>query len=161
MVCWEEIDQEAFLTMYYFEDFPVGAVFDLGTITVTEEEIISYARQFDPQYFHVDPERARDSIFGGLVASGWHSTSLFMRLFVDTLLSQTDSIASPGVDEVRWLRPVRPGDTLRGRFTVIAASPSKSRPTMGVVRSRCEMFNQHDELVMTIAGIHFMGRGAQ
>ena len=144
--------------MYYFEDFPVGAAFDLGTITVTEEEIISYARQFDPQYFHVDPERAKDSIFGGLVASGWHSAALFMRLFVDTLLSQTDSLASPGVDEVRWLQPIRPGDTLRGRFTVIAASPSKSRPTMGVVRSHCEMFNQHDALVMTIVGIHFMGR---
>lgn len=147
--------------MYYFEDFPVGSVFDLGTVTVTEEEIITYARQFDPQYFHIDPERAKDSIFGGLVASGWHSTALFMRLFFDTLLSRTDSIASPGVDEVRWLRPVRPGDTLRGRFTVTAANPSKSRPTMGIVRSRCEMFNQHDELVMTMAGTHFMGRRAR
>jgi acyl dehydratase len=81
-----------------------------------------------------------------------------MRLFVDGLLNETDSIASPGVDEVRWLRPVRPGDTVRGRFTVTAASPSKSRPTMGVLRSRGEMFNQRDELVMTIAGIHFVGR---
>jgi acyl dehydratase len=158
MVCWEKIDQEAFPTMYYFEDFPAGSVFDLGTITVTEKEIIAYARQFDPQYFHVDPERAKESIFGGLVASGSHSLSLFMRLFVDTLLGKTDSIASPGVDEVRWLRPVRPGDTLRGRFTVIAANPSKSRPTMGILRSRCEMFNQRDELVMTFAGTHFIGR---
>ena len=146
------------MLLYYFEDFHVGDTFDLGALTVTEEEILSFARQFDPQYFHIDPERAKDSIFGGLVASGWHITALFMRLFVDGLLSQTDSIASPGVDEVRWLLPVRPGETLRGRFTVIAASSSRSRPTMGILRSRSELFNQHDELVMTLTGVHFVGR---
>src|SRR5258708_421531 len=103
--------------MRYFEDFQVGDIFDLGSTTVTEEEIISFARQFDPQPFHTDPVLAKDSIFGGLVASGWHTTAMFMRLFFDGLLHETASIASPGVDDVRWLKPVRPGDVLRARFT--------------------------------------------
>jgi acyl dehydratase len=145
----------------YFEDFQVGDAFDLGTIQVTAEEIIAFARQFDPQPFHLDAEQAKDSIFGGLVASGWHTTSLFMRLLVDGLLRETVSIGSPGVDEIRWLRPLRPGDTLRARFTILECTPSRSRPHMGVVRSRCEAFNQQDELVMTLVGIHFFGRRPQ
>lgn len=144
--------------MYYFEDFPVGVTFDLGPLMVTEEQIIAFANQFDPQYFHTDPERARDSIFGGLVASGWHSGALFMRMFYDGLLSETASIASPGLDQLRWLQPVRPGDTLRGRFMVIDARVSKSRPTMGILRSNSEMFNQRDELLMTFTGVHYVGR---
>lgn len=146
--------------MRYFEDFHIGDVFDIGPLTVTQEEIIDFARKYDPQYFHIDPERAKGSIFGGLVASGWHSTALFMRMFVDGLLSQTDSIASPGVDELRWIKPIRPGDTLRGRFIVMDANVSKSRPSMGIVRSRVEMYNQHDEIVMTLSGVHFVGRFA-
>lgn len=147
--------------MRYFEDFLVGDVFDLGPLTVTQEEIIAFARQYDPQYFHTDPERAKDSIFGGLVASGWHTTALFMRMFVDGLLSQTDSIASPGVEETSWLKPVRPGDTLRCRFIVTTANISKSRPSMGILRSRIEMYNQRDEQVMTMVGIHFVGRRSE
>ncbi|MFL5663950.1 MAG: MaoC family dehydratase [Ktedonobacteraceae bacterium] len=144
--------------MRYFEDFQVGDIFDLGSTTVTEEEIISFARQFDPQPFHTDPVLARDSIFGGLVASGWHTTAMFMRLFFDGLLHDTASIASPGVDDVRWLKPVRPGDVLRARFTVIESTPSKSKASLGIVRSKCEVFNQADELVMSLAGVHFFGR---
>ncbi|MFL5703122.1 MAG: MaoC family dehydratase [Ktedonobacteraceae bacterium] len=144
--------------MRYFEDFQVGDIFDLGSTTVTEEEIISFARQFDPQPFHTDPVLARDSIFGGLVASGWHTTAMFMRLFFDGLLHETASIASPGVDDVRWLKPVRPGDVLRARFTVIESTPSKSKASLGIVRSKCEVFNQADELVMSLAGVHFFGR---
>jgi acyl dehydratase len=144
--------------MRYFEDFQVGDIFDLGSITVTEEEIIRFARQFDPQPFHTDPVLARDSIFGGLVASGWHTTAMFMRLFFDGLLHETASIASPGVDDVRWLKPVRPGDVLRARFTVIESTPSKSKTSLGIVRSRCEVFNQADELVMSLVGVHFFGR---
>ncbi len=142
----------------YFEDFQVGDTFDLGTTQVTADEIIAFARQFDPQPFHLDPEQARDSIFGQLVASGWHTTSLLMRLLVHGLLSETISMGSPGVDEIRWLRPVRPGDTLRARFTILECLLSKSRPKMGIVRSKCEMFNQNDEMVMTLVGIHFLGR---
>jgi len=145
----------------YFEDFQVGDTFDLGTTQATAEEIIAFARQFDPQPFHLDPEQARDSIFGGLVASGWHSTALFMRLLVDGLLHETISMGSPGVDEVRWMRPLRPGDVLRGRFTILECIPSRSRPNMGVVRSRCELLNQHDEAIMTLVGTHFFGRRPQ
>jgi acyl dehydratase len=144
--------------MRYFEDFHVGDTFDLGNVSVTQEEIISFARQYDPQPFHVDPELAKNSFFGGLVASGWHISALFMRLFVDALLNKSASLASPGVEDVHWLRPVRPGDTLHARFIVVESKPSKSRPNMGVIYSRCEMFNQHGEVVMELAGIHFFGR---
>jgi acyl dehydratase len=142
----------------YFEDFHVGDIFDLGSIQITEEEIITFARQFDPQPFHIDPEQAKDSIFHGLVASGWHTCALFMRLLTDGLLSKTISIGSPGVDEVRWRNPVRPGDRLRATLTVLECNPSRSRPNMGIVRSACEMFNQKDEVVLTLSGIHFFGR---
>jgi acyl dehydratase len=143
----------------YFEDFHVGDIIDLGaTPVVTADEIIAFARQFDPQPFHLDAERARDSIFGQLVASGWHTGSLLMRLLVDGLINQTISMGSPGVDEIRWLRPLRPGDTLHARFMVLETTPSKSRPNMGIVRSRCELFNQDDELIMTLVGVHFVGR---
>ena len=98
----------------YFEDFQVGDSYDLGvTPPVTAEEIIIFAQQFDPQPFHLDAEQAKNSIFGQLVASGWHTTSLLMRLLVDGLLNETISMGSPGVDEIRWLRPLRPGDTLQ------------------------------------------------
>jgi acyl dehydratase len=144
--------------MRYFEDFHIGDIFDLGSLTVTSEEIIAFARQFDPQYFHTDPERARDSIFAGLVASGWHTGSLFMRLLVDGLFSKIESIGSPGLDQVRWLQPVRPNDILHGRLTVIDLRVSRSRPTIGILRSNCELFNQHNQLLMTLIGIHFVGR---
>ena len=144
--------------MYHFENFHIGDTFELGPLTVTEEEIIAFANQFDPQYFHNDPQRAKGSIFGGLIASGWHVGSLYMRMFYDEVLSKTDSIGSPGIDQVRWLQPVRPNDTLRGRFTILDARASDSRPTMGILRSSCELFNQHNQLLMTFTGIHFVGR---
>ena len=144
--------------MRYFEDFHVGDTFELGQVTVTEEDILTFARQFDPQPFHVDREKAKNSYFGELVASGWHTTSLFMRLFVDGLLNESASLASPGVDKVRWPRPVCPGDTLSARFTVIESTPSRSRATLGIIRSNCELFNQQNELVFTLEGIHFLGR---
>lgn len=146
------------MPMRYFEDFQVGDVFELGTTSVTEEEIIAFARQFDPQPFHVDPTQARASVFGGIIASGWHTASLFMRLLVDNFLRETVSLGSPGVDEVRWLQPLRPGDTLRARFTILEARASKSRAEMGILRSRSEVFNQRDELVMTVIGVHLVGR---
>ena len=142
----------------YFEDFQVGQTIDLGTTSASEEEIIAFARQFDPQPFHIDPALAQASAFGGLIASGWHTASLLMRLLVDGLFNDTISMGSPGVDEIRWLQPVRPGDVLRARFTVLDCRSSKSRPEMGVVRSRSEVLNQQDELVMTVIGVHFLGR---
>ena len=143
----------------YFEDFHVGDTFELGeTSQISADEIIAFARQFDPQPFHLDAEQAKDSMFGQLVASGWHTVSLMMRLLVDGLLNHTISMGSPGVDTIRWLRPLRPGDTLRARFIVLETTPSKSRPTMGVVRSKIEAFNQNDQLALTLEGIHFVGR---
>lgn len=142
----------------YFEDFQVGESVELGSTRVTAEEIVAFARQFDPQPFHLDPERAKESLFGGLVASGWHTAALYMRLLADGLLNDTPSLGSPGVDELRWLQPVRPGDTLRARFTVLECRPSRSRPGMGIVRSRGEVWNQHDEMVMSLVSIGFFGR---
>jgi acyl dehydratase len=125
---------------------------------VTEERIIQFARQFDPQYFHIDLEKAKASRFGGLIASGWHTVSLAMRLYVDHYLSHVASLASPGTDEIRWPNPVRPGDTLRIRVTIIEARPSRSKPDRGVVRAKVEALNQKDELVLSMIGISIIGR---
>ncbi len=141
----------------YFEDFHVGDSFDLGSISVTQEEIIAFARQFDPQIFHIDPEQAKASFFGELVASGWHTCALYMRLLVDGLFSKVDSMGSPGVDEVRFLKAVLPGDTLSGHFTVIETRPSKSRPYLGILRAQGELYNQHDEQVLSMISTHFFG----
>jgi acyl dehydratase len=126
--------------------------------TVTREEIIAFAREFDPQPFHTDEAAARQTIYGGLIASGWHTIALYMRLMWDSYLKDTASLGSPGVDEVRWLKPVRPGDTLRARFTVLEAVPSRSKPDRGIVRSLSEVFNQHGEVVMTLRGLGMFGR---
>lgn len=143
----------------YFEDFVVGDVIALGSSPpVTEDDIIDFARQWDPQPYHVDPERAKSSIYGGLIASGWHTGAIAMRMLVDRILSQAHSQGSPGVDEIRFLRPVRPGDVLTGRYTVVDASPSATRPTLGKVRSRVELTNQRGELVMTWRAMGFFDR---
>jgi acyl dehydratase len=155
------VGKEKSMSIRYFEDFQVGDTFELGSLTVTQEDIIAFARQFDPQPFHIDPELAKDSIFEGLVASGWHTTAMFMRLLVDGLLNQTISIASPGVQDVRWLRPVRPDDVLRANFTVLECISSKSRPNLGIILSSCEVINQKQELVMSLHGTHFFGRRPQ
>ena len=144
--------------MRYFEDFKVGECIELGSVTVTEEEIIAFAQQYDPQPFHISPEQAKHSYYGGLIASGWHTVSLLMRLMVDALINDTISLGSPGVDEVRWLKPVRPNDTLHARFTIVNAVPSKSRAELGILTSSSEVFNQSEELVLTLKGIHFFGR---
>ena len=142
----------------YFEDFRVGDVIDLGSTSASAEEIITFAKQYDPQPFHIDPEEAKHSAFGTLVASGWHSSALFMRLLVDNLLNETISMGSPGVDEVRWRKPVHPDEKLHARFTVLECTTSKSRPNMGIVRSSCELTNPEGEVVMSLKGLHFFGR---
>ena len=141
-----------------FEDFEAGQVHELGTHTVTEEEILAFAREFDPQPFHLDPEAARDSVFGGLIASGWHTGSLWMRLYVDSLLGGAASMGSPGIEELRWLAPVRPGDTLAGRLTVLETTPSERRPDRGTVRIRGEMVNQDGVTVLTMVSRGHFGR---
>lgn len=142
----------------YFEDFPLGEVIELGTRTITQDEIIAFARDFDPQAFHTDPLLAQQSSFGGIVASGWHSVVIFMRLLVDAVLRETAGLGSPGVDEIRWLKPVRPGDTLSGRTTIIEATPSRSKPDRGLVKQRGELTNQHGDIVMTLVGMSLFRR---
>lgn len=137
--------------MRYFEDFRTGETVDLGEVQVREEDILEFAHQFDPQPIHVDAAAARASIYGGLIASGWHTASLFMRLFATTVLNQAASLGSPGVEELRWLRPVRPGDVLRGRYEVLEVTPSRSTAGRGTVRGRGEMLNQHGEVALRLA----------
>ena len=143
----------------YLEDFHPGEVIELGSRTVSAEEIIAFARQFDPQYFHIDPERAKASPFGGLIASGWHTVAMYMRLVVDHFLSgMAESMGSPGVDGIRWLKPVRPGDTLTGHSTVVEVIPSKSRADRGTLKSLGELVNQHGEVVMQMNSVGFFAR---
>jgi acyl dehydratase len=142
----------------YFEDFEPGQVLELGSRLVTAEEIVSFARQWDPQPFHVDPEAAEASVFGGLIASGWHTGAMWMRLYVDSTLGKAASMGSPGVEELRWLAPVRPGDTLHGRLTVLEATPSERRPDRGTIRSRGEMVNQDGVVVMAMVARGHFGR---
>jgi acyl dehydratase len=142
----------------YFEDLPTGSVRESAPRTITREEMLAYARQYDPQPFHLDEEAARRSIYGGLIASGWLTVSVMMRLLWETLLKDVVSLGSPGADEVRWLKPVRPGDTLRARFTIVEAIPSRSKPDRGVLRTLTEMLNQRDEVVMTLRGLGMFGR---
>ena len=134
----------------YFEDYIPGAVYEFGSISVEEAEIISFAGRFDPQAFHTDPEAAAKTIYGGLIASGWHSAALMMRLFVDHYLSHVASLGSPGVDELRWLQPVRPGDALSIRITVTESRRSRSKSDRGILHSFCEMLNQHGQVLMTM-----------
>jgi acyl dehydratase len=133
----------------YFEDYVPGATYEFGSIVVTEEEIIEFAKRYDPQTFHVDPIAARKTGFGSLIASGWHTAALAMRLLVDNYISHVASLGSPGADELRWPKPVRPGDELYIRVKVLEARRSKSKPDRGVVRSFVEVLNQNQEVVMT------------
>jgi acyl dehydratase len=134
----------------YFEDFRLGETLALGSYAVSEAEILAFARQYDPQRMHVDLDFARQTPFGGLIASGWHTSAMFMRLFVDGMLLESSAIASPGVDSIRWIRPVRPGDVLRADATVIEITPSRTRTDRGLVKHDCTVINQNDELVMTL-----------
>jgi acyl dehydratase len=143
---------------YYFEDFTVGRVFESGTRRLSEADILGFAREYDPQYFHTDPEAAKKSIFGGLIASGWQTVGVCMRLMCDSYLLESASMGSPGVDEVRWLKPVFPGDTLRMSATVIAAKLSASKPDRGTATVRWDVYNQKNERVMHMQGIQIMQR---
>jgi acyl dehydratase len=142
----------------YFEDFVPGSVHEFGPTVVDEAEIIEFARRYDPQPIHTDPEWARTGPFGGLIASGWHTAAITMRLLVDQYLPSAASLASPGIDELRWLQPVRPGDELRVRVTVIEARPSRSKPDRGLLRSRIEVLEAGGSAVMTMIGLNIVRR---
>jgi acyl dehydratase len=143
---------------WYFEDFIPGKVIELGIRTVSEEEIINFATQFDPQSFHVDKEAAAHSIFGGVIASGWHTCSMIMRMVVDGFLKNSSSMGSPGVDEIRWILPVRPGDTLTITAETLESRPSTSKPDRGVLITMWRATNQEGKLVCTIKGMGMFGR---
>jgi len=140
----------------YFEDYVPGAAYEYGYVTVTEAEILSYASQFDPQPIHVDPDFAARGPFGGLIASGWHTAAIGMRMIVDHYLSRVASIASPGIDELRWPAPLRPGDSVRLRVTVVEARRSRSKPDRGLVRTHGELINQNDETVMELTAMNLI-----
>ncbi len=142
----------------YWEDYELGAVYDIGSKTMTKEEIVEFASKYDPQPFHLDEEAGRKSIFGGLSASGWHTCSSVMRLLVDNYVSRETSLGSPGLDEIRWLKPVLAGDTITARIRIIDKKPSRSRPDMGSVHNQYEVYNQKGELVMTMKAIGLFRR---
>lgn len=144
--------------MKYWEDFHPGKVIELGSCELSRDDIIEFARRYDPQPFHVDEQAAQRAVFGGLIASGWQTCGLLMRMLVDRVLVGGASLGSPGVDEIRWLKPVRPGDVLRGRVTVTETRASASKPDRGVIRLHWEAFNQHGELVLTMASVALYGR---
>jgi len=137
----------------YFEDHIPGSIVEYGTISVDEAEIIDFGRKFDPQVFHTDPKKAGTGPFHGLVASGLHTLGLMMRLYVDHHLSKVATLGSPGLDEVRWIRPVRPGDTLQIRVSIVEANRSLTKPDRGVVITLTEVLNQSQKVVMTVKGI--------
>ena len=136
----------------YWEDLQPGQVLDLGSLTATREEIIAFASQFDPQPFHLDDEAAKASVFGGLCASGWHTCSMAMRLMVTNFLQTAASLGSPGLENVKWMKPVFPGDTLRLQHRILESRPMRSRPDVGLVRTHWEMFNQNGDQVLHMEG---------
>jgi acyl dehydratase len=144
------------VTDRYFQDYVPGTTSEHGPIPVEEAEVIDFARRFDPQPFHVDAQAAAEGPFGGLIASGWHSCALMMRLLAQEYLSPASSLGSPGIDELRWIRPVRPGDRLTLRATVQDARPSRSKPDRGLVTTRVELVNQSSEVVLTLVAMNLI-----
>lgn len=142
----------------YWEDLQPGSVRDLGTTSVDADEIKAFARQYDPQPFHLDEEAARHSLFGRLAASGWQTAALCMRLTVDNFLRHTTSLGSPGLEGLKWLKPVYPGDRLALRHVILESRPMRKRPTTGLVRSRWELFNQDGDKVFEMEGWGIFGR---
>jgi acyl dehydratase len=144
--------------MIWWEDFEVGERSEMGCHTFSAEEIVAFAKQFDPQPFHTDPQAARASAFGGLIASGWHTCAVGMRLMVDQYIGRTVSLGSPGIEDIRWLKPVRAGDTLTYSRTVTESRASTSRAGVGLVKHRWEAVNQAGETVLTMEGWGMYGR---
>jgi acyl dehydratase len=134
----------------YLEDYPVGSTAEVGNVHVTEDEIIAFATRYDPQPFHVDAEAAKNWPYGGLIASGWHTSAMMMRAMVDNFIDHETSLGSPGLGPIRWMRPVRPGDVLRVRARTVGNRRSESKPDRGTVTYEVEVRNQNDEVVMTV-----------
>jgi acyl dehydratase len=142
----------------YFEDYVPGAVYVYGSVTMTEEDILRFAREFDPQGIHTDQQAALQGPYQGLIASGWHTCAVMMRMYADHYISKVGSLASPGIDELRWVRPVRPGDSLSLRTTVRESRISRSKPDRGLVHTGIEVLNQHGDAVLTMTAVNFLLR---
>ena len=142
----------------WFDDYAAGESFEFGDRLITADEIVDFARRYDPQPFHTDEAAAARSHFGGLVASGWMTASVAMSLLCEHFIAPASSMGSPGVDVLRWLRPVRPGDRLRLRVRVLETRRSQSKPDRGVVKLRQDMLNQADEVVMSQEGLAMLRR---
>jgi acyl dehydratase len=140
----------------YFEDYIAGSVHEFGAIAVDEKEVLEFGKRFVPLSYHTDPERAKKSLYGGLIASGWHTAALMMRLYTDHYLSKIGNLGSPGCDELRWTRPVFPGDQLSIRVTVVDTRRSDSKPDRGIVQSFVEVLNQERKVVMTVKVVNFV-----
>ena len=143
---------------WYWEDFPVGLVREFGAMPVTREAVLAFAAEFDPQPFHLDDAAAEAGLFGRLSASGWHTCAMSMRMMCDAYLLDASSLGSPGIDSLRWTKPVHPGDTLSMRMTTLEARPMASRPNVGLMLSKWEVLNQHRALVLTMQGWGMFGR---
>jgi acyl dehydratase len=140
----------------YFEDYREGSVHEFGPVTISQDEIVEFGRRFVPQPYHTDPELAKKSIYGGIIASGWHTAAVMMRIYSDNYLSAVANLGSPGVDELRWPKPVRPGDQLSIRVTVLETRRSASKPDRGIVRSFLETLNQDGDVVMSMKMVNFI-----
>jgi acyl dehydratase len=140
----------------YFEDYVVGSVHEFGTISVEHDEVVNFGKRFVPLAYHTDPELAKQSLYGGLIASGWHTAALMMRLYTDHYLSKVANLGSPGVDELRWEKPVYPGDELSIRVTVLETRRSQSKQDRGIVRSFVEVLNQHGQVAMSLKTTNFV-----
>lgn len=146
----------------WFEDYVEGETAEFGPIRVDEDEVVAFGRQYDPQPFHVDRAAAQAGPFGGLIASGWHTCALMMRLLAQEYLSAASSLGSPGIDELRWVKPVRPGDELRLRTTVEQARRSRSKPDRGLVRTRVELVDRAGDVVLRLTAMNLvLARGPE
>jgi acyl dehydratase len=147
------------MSYLHLDDLEPGQVYQLGSQSLSQKEIVAFAERYDPQPFHVDPAAAAGTIYGGVIASGWQTACVFMRLFVDGLLSRSAAMGSPGLDDLRWLKPVRPGDTLEARVEVLETRPSRSKPDRGLARLRCVVADQSGTDVLTfVANVLFQKR---
>jgi acyl dehydratase len=141
----------------YWEDYVAGAVYDYGVITLDRDELIAFARKYDPQVFHVDEAAAQGGPFGGLIASGWQTGAMAMRLYADHFLTKVASLASPGLEELRWVRPFRPGETLSIRVEILETRRSQTKPDRGLIKVLVEGFNQDRELVISFRAVNIIG----
>jgi acyl dehydratase len=140
----------------YFEDYVPGAIHEFGSVVIDEQDVLDFGKRYVPLPYHIDKEAAKNSIYGGLIASGWHTAALMMRLYTDNYLSTTANLGSPGCDEMRWDKPVFPGDELSVRVTVLEARVSQSKPDRGIIRSFVEVLNQKREMVMSLKMVNFV-----